>query len=187
MNWVQTNHQTSTQTHFTFQLSDGQQLIALADSRATTSMMPLREAERLRLNINTTNRSSLIGANNLPIRTMGSVSIPIKIKNEVRGIHAHISPNPNAPTILGLNFLHAFKLTISFDGDKTYLTDALQNYDFATECCLNTTPKQQAVSSNINFLVTEQIPEQHKFKGTTNPIIIPDDSDIQFDPLQFDQ
>jgi len=149
-------------------------------------MIPLSEVQRLQLKINTSITSTLIGANNLPIKTMGATHLPIIIKDQQKDILAYISPNPKAPTILGLNFLHEFRLTLAFDGSKSYLTDALANYDFEKECCFAATTRQQAVSSNINYLVTEQISDQNQYQGKPSPIIIPEDEDLRFDPLSLD-
>jgi len=186
VNWVKPSHSTSTQTHFTFNLTDNRTLVALADSGATTSMIPLSEVNRLQLQIDTSVKSTLIGANNLPITTMGATHLPIVIKGQQKNILAYIAPNPKAPTILGLNFLHQFKFTLAFDGNKSYLTDALAEYDFEKECCVAVTARQQAVSSNINYLVTEQISEENQFQGKPSPIIIPEDEDLRFDPLSLD-
>jgi len=164
VNWVKQSHETTSQTHFTFNLQDGQQFAAIADTGATASLIPITEAHRLRLKIDQSTQSTLVGANNLPINTVGTVQLPMDVKGQKKTIKAYISPDPRAPAILGLNFLQEFRLTLAFDGINAYLTDALRNYDFEKECCI-TGAKQLTIAANINYLVNEQTAPEYQFKG----------------------
>jgi len=116
---------------------------------------------------------------------MGITKIPIIIKGVLKEVEASVTQNATKTVLLGLNFLHAFRLALVFDGVKSFLTDALQQYDPECDCIV--TPKQQAVHSNINLIIEQEFTPEEIFQSPPEIPLLKDASEVEFQPLSFDQ